>query len=191
MAEQDPFDSLESFKWASENDPSLICAISFLRSLEELNFDVAQYILDSGYKINTLVCEPPVSILHWLSAHSGPYSKKPHHRNVEIAKWLIARGADLNAIDHRGQTPIFYAINGLDCIEYLRLLIQSGARVNFPELFEMAESVSTPEIVQLLVSFGCPALSIEEKIRLVNDRNCKADQEMAEFLRRTTPRLIK
>ena len=47
-------------------------------------------------------------------------------RNVDIAKVLINNGADVNAKDRRGQTPLFWTRN----VDIAKVLINNGADVN-------------------------------------------------------------
>ena len=48
------------------------------------------------------------------------------HGNEEIAAYLIAQGAEVNALDNEGETPLFLAaMHGQ--IELVRLLLANGA----------------------------------------------------------------
>ena len=63
-------------------------------------------------------CGPSVDIHD--AAHSG---------NIEAVKKHLAAGADVNAIDHEGNTPLHHAVYN-DQTEIIRLLIDKGAEVN-------------------------------------------------------------
>ena len=49
--------------------------------------------------------------------------------NIEAVKQHLAAGADVNALDHEGNTPLFYAVFN-DQTKIIRLLIDKGADVN-------------------------------------------------------------
>lgn len=51
-----------------------------------------------------------------------------HHR-LQIMKHLITSGAEIEAADSRGETPLFYAVRG-QSVDTPRLLIEHGADVN-------------------------------------------------------------
>ena len=58
------------------------------------------------------------------------YAVMPSWRSYEIADLLISLGANVNAENNSGHTPIFYTDNGLDFEQPLNLLIANGANVN-------------------------------------------------------------
>ena len=59
--------------------------------------------------------------------HIAASKYTPHH--YEIARLLIKNGADINAIDSIGETPIFWAVKANN-IEMVKLLIENGSDVD-------------------------------------------------------------
>jgi hypothetical protein len=92
---------------------------------------VALLYIDKGANINHAGCHGGTA-LHW-AAWCGRY---------KVVKRLIAAGAAINkrCIDFKA-TPLFWAVHGLknggtnnlhDCVECVKILIQSGADKNIP-----------------------------------------------------------
>ncbi len=50
--------------------------------------------------------------------------------NTDLAEFLIKNGADVNAQDNNGQTPLFYTSRKINNTQAAGLLIQSGAEIN-------------------------------------------------------------
>lgn len=78
--------------------------------------------------------------------------------HTEIAKLLIASGADVNAVNNEGETPLFLAASN-NCKEIAKLLISNGADVNSVEgrgytPLHWASAGGYTEIVKLLISNG-------------------------------------
>ena len=66
-------------------------------------------------------------------------------RTVEDAKFLIAKGADVNSRDKHGQTALHYAVLNLEK-EIIELLIDNGADVNAQDKYEIGrEKIMNPE----------------------------------------------
>lgn len=62
-----------------------------------------------------------------------PLHEACHHRNLEVSTFLLKHGANVNATNHKGSTPLHtlcYTINSYHGMDLLKLLIDSGANVN-------------------------------------------------------------
>jgi len=57
-------------------------------------------------------------------------------KKTEIAEYLVARGADVNARDRAGANPLSYAIAG-GLADTARMLIEKGAEINAPAMWNM------------------------------------------------------
>lgn len=70
-------------------------------AVEHKNIPMVNYLLKHGASPNSSHTEPPIhkSLMH--QAALGP---------VEIASLLVSYGADINAVDHHGKTPLHHAV---------------------------------------------------------------------------------
>jgi ankyrin repeat protein len=77
--------------------------------------------------------------------------------NTVIMKQLVEKGADINAMDHEGATPIFFACM-YGHVEAVRLLIELGADVNVEAVnrtpMRLAKTNGHTEVVQILKDAG-------------------------------------
>jgi ankyrin repeat protein len=82
--------------------------------------------------------------LHWAAEHGL----------TSIAARLIENGAEIDAPDEFGRTPLHH---GVPFPEIVRLLIDSGADVNAVDLFlrtPLHEALQFPESVRILIEAG-------------------------------------
>ena len=82
-------------------------------------------LLENGADIEAFAKYPFVINLGWT------FSRNPLHlaiknKEIEIAKFLLDKGADIEAYDQAGNTAIFHAIHS-DSLEMVKLLIERGA----------------------------------------------------------------
>ena len=118
-----------------------------------------------------------LSFLAVIFSGCGPEAKKPTAREAfeatekllsvkykdikaEYIRVLISEGADVNARDTDGLTPLMIAAKFSSTPEIVQLLLEKGAEVNatstdgWTPLMSAARYSSTPEIVQLLIEKG-------------------------------------
>lgn len=92
----------------------------------------------------------------WTPLH---YAAAKDNSNVEVLKYLVSQGADVNAKSNSGKTPLHIAAQFNTNVEVFKYLISQGSNVNarsndgFTPLF-IAVSNNNVEAVQILVSAG-------------------------------------
>ena len=97
---------------------------------EEINLEMAKYLIQQGAQPNTKSNAGGFSALHILSIGVLVESVKINHAR-NITKLLIENGEGVNLITDDGKmsTPLHLALND-KCIEYAKILISHGANVN-------------------------------------------------------------
>ena len=84
------------------------------------------------------------------------------NKEEEVAKLLISYGADVNAQDETGKTPIFYATENAD-LEIFNLLLSNKANVkDNPELLNIAVLKDCREFVEVLLEHGADVNTSDE-----------------------------
>jgi ankyrin repeat protein len=83
--------------------------------------------------------------------------------DLAAAKLLLERGADVNAIDHRGYTPLIFAAHyDGDAVELVRLLLSRGADIDAKAEGETALSLAArrgeTEVTRVLRAAGSRGL---------------------------------
>jgi ankyrin repeat protein len=89
----------------------------------------------------------------WTALHSATVGKRR-----DIAACLIEKGADVNASDKRGNTPLYYSLRSMDW-DMTKLLVSHGADISadIPEGLALLHYYSThdsPDITKLLLAKG-------------------------------------
>jgi len=99
-----------------------------------------------------------------LLTHAAVYGRR------ELLASLIKHGADINAKDAGGQTPLGWAIRTIGEFDVASLLLDAGANVNvaskaFGYPLAHAASVARPLLVQRLLALGAAAQAADEEGR--------------------------
>ncbi|HEY9774849.1 MAG TPA: ankyrin repeat domain-containing protein [Planktothrix sp.] len=151
-------------------ESSLDCAV-LSRSAPMLN-----WILSQGLDVNMLGCvqrtplilaaeegiavATEILIQHGADVNAKPFVDMPALNAAttsEVAKLLVAAGADINYIDSTGNFPLREAV-GTDNTELVRGLIELGANVDLcsygPTPLHLASMHDKIEIMQLLIDAG-------------------------------------
>jgi len=93
------------------------------------------------------------------------YEKEPDE-NVEILKLLIDKGADINAQDNYGSTPLHYAVEDNRFINGIQYLIEHGANVDEKDSYSntplhIAARNCNSRKIQILVEAGASLHSLD------------------------------
>ena len=109
------------------------------------NCEVMQLLIDAGADINVKLSENNESLLH-NAAMSG---------KVDAIDLVISNGADIEARDNFGRSPIFFSLYSREPAA-LAKMIEKGADVNVKNedgatLVQVAARVEMPEMVKMLI----------------------------------------
>ncbi len=102
-------------------------------AVEEQKFDAAQALIDAGAKIDLRVSPEHMTALMVVASELPPENRTialtQKRGPIEIARSLIKHGADVNAADSQGVTPLMIAA-ARDNAAMIGVLIQSGAKTS-------------------------------------------------------------
>jgi ankyrin repeat protein len=122
----------------------------FAVAIESGDLDAVKALVNGGAKADTWIDYGEHKIT--------PLMKACWDGEQEIASFLIDNGADVNATDNDGETPIYSAIKR-DRPELTQLLIEKGAKVNIKDSRQfspltIAAAAGSDKIIELLVNAG-------------------------------------
>jgi ankyrin repeat protein len=124
-------------------------------AVEKGHLKIVEELLKYGTDVNMLY-KPTYGI------GSMPLHVAAKNRQEEVAKLLISCGADVNAQDETGKTPIIYATENAD-LKITRLLLTNKANVkDNPELLNIAVKKDCREIVEVLLEHGADVNTSDE-----------------------------
>lgn len=92
-----------------------------IHNCEDNYFETIQLLINSGVDINSHHSKFSETPLHRLCARSSP--------RMDVITMILEKGAEVNATNISGKTPIFYC-NFSYSVELLNLLIKYGADIN-------------------------------------------------------------
>jgi len=119
------------------------------RAVDENNTAIAEYLIDHGANINvypvegwgplqeTVLISNSIEMAKLLIARGADINSRIypvlnssiHEKRRDLCEFLIQRGADVNAKDKWGQTPLYLAIRNDDS-DIMNILITNGAEVD-------------------------------------------------------------
>jgi hypothetical protein len=89
--------------------------------------------------------------------------------NLEIAEYLLERGAKVNMRDSEKRTPVMLIDDGEEAPEMLRLLIRFGAKLSLADkekntiLHHLAENIDLPDVVREAVAHGANVNAVNKE----------------------------
>ena len=89
-------------------------------------FEVIEFLINNGADINSNQSYSKETPLHRICARTKP--------KIDVAEFLLDRGAKVNAENISGKTPIFYC-NFSYSVELLNLLVKYGADINHTDKY--------------------------------------------------------
>lgn len=88
--------------------------------------EIVELLIDSGaLKNNGIENSERYTLLHWLVFKVTPCQEN----HIKVGDILIRHNADVNAYDHKGETPLQYALQKGSTV-WAEYLLKNGARVN-------------------------------------------------------------
>ncbi len=117
-------------------------------------------------KVKALVDHDPSLVMARNARQSTPLHVAVDSNNVPLARYLIEKGADLNAVNHINWTPLFFSKG----IEMAGLLLAKGADINFiaGDVTSLTNSVwrENRELAEYLLSEGAGIPTLKTPIGL-------------------------
>ena len=158
--------------WADIND-------DLIGAIKDRNLAKVKQLIKFGADVNARVSER--TALGWAVWAT-------YDNNIEIVKYL--KGADVNAKDNSGETPLMIAANS-STLEMIKLLVSKGAVVNADVLH--SARYRNIDILQYLISKGASVGVTNQFIASIYDRRreTKTKQELMTFDETIVKPLIK
>ncbi|XP_076279889.1 uncharacterized protein LOC143208872 [Lasioglossum baleicum] len=135
-----------------KEDPKVLRA-----AVENGNLKIVEDILTDGADVNMLLIANSSIGRRFLFLHKAVMQKQ-----VKMAKLLIKYGANVNAKDSEGATPIFYAINKRDT-EMIELLLINGADIKFHPNIQRVKSPTTKLLKQHIAKMEAAGSYVSER----------------------------
>jgi ankyrin repeat protein len=112
-------------------------------------YQIAELILDSGFDINELRPDQGRTLLHG-AANRG---------TLKAVKWLVEHGANPNALDGGGRTPLHVCAERNRSAATIKLLVAAGADLSARDAsghtpLDYARKNKRVRVVEYLVSLG-------------------------------------
>jgi ankyrin repeat protein len=112
------FDNLDiNINEVDKNEATMLMRICKISK----DYDIIKNLLKSGSNINQKDKDGLTPLM---------YAIKYNHKNIQISKFLIENGADVNLLNNYDSSPLMLACGISENLELIKLLIQSGSNIN-------------------------------------------------------------
>jgi glyoxylase-like metal-dependent hydrolase (beta-lactamase superfamily II) len=120
-------------------------------------------------KVQLLIEKNPGLVNAKNPAGQTPLFDAVMSRRLEIAEYLISKGADVNARNNFHMSPLHIACNGNTSLEIVRLLVEKGADLNAEAKYlgkplDLAYENAEPPLVQYLSSKGAQCTPLDFQV---------------------------
>ena len=131
-----------------------------------------QAMLKAGARLDLTTKFPKFTVLHWVAQSK----RKGREKRLACVRLLVLKGADLEAKDMFGRTPLHVAI-GLGSLDDMAVLLEAGASVRALSGDREVGSIDGQSRTTLMKAAGDPA-----KMQLLLDHGADPDQRAADGL---------
>ncbi len=125
-----------------------------------------QAMLNAGARLDLVTKFPNFTVLHWVAQSK----RKGLDKRLAMLRLLVLKGADLEARDRYGRTPLHVAIM-LGSVNEVAILLKAGADVHATGLERDLQSQGRAGLTPLMLAASEP-----EKIRLLLDHGADPQQ---------------
>jgi ankyrin repeat protein len=124
------------------------------QAIEDDCLEIVKLLVDNGVDIND-----PSGLTHCTETHRLKYKEgmEEYSPGLDIAKYLIQRGADIDGEHQEYNNPLYWAV-AKNALDLTKLFMTHGADIKTLNL-DLLKGANTPEMIDLLVSLGVDPLA--------------------------------
>jgi ankyrin repeat protein len=139
------------------------------KSAVEQREDVVRKLVEAGAGLN-IQNSPWGTVLNRAIEQTPAFGQPPYYLSIESIRLLIAAGANVNAPDGEGRTPLMLAAK-LDSLEIARMLLAAGAGASVKAhdktgqdalMYAPVYPISSSNVVKLLIAAGASVSAVNQ-----------------------------